>query len=288
MEYRSLTKLLFTALFITIVHPTSLLAQGCQQRAEITLGADVFASPPRFVTGLGWQGNRQAYLTRGTQVYMCMEQRVEFGLSTKVWAKIAYRNNAGFQFGWVLKENVVDWRASLNDNGNRTYFGLVSVAYADDSPLQDGQRSEWQLGKAPTDISTNGSDSVALEGNRASTALDDLFTLYAPLFVAMLLGMMAKATVDWLDASDNTVLRQIVRSAFTAFLVSPIVFLGFLNAGEFSTTRRTFIVLCLLAFQNGFFWQTVLKKDKPQAELNAALPQTARSELSHTPSQAKQ
>jgi hypothetical protein len=97
-----------------------------------------------------------------------------------------------------------------------------------------------------------------------------MLTLYRPLFIAMLIGVVAKATVDWLDASDNSVLRQHIRNAVTAFLVSPIVFLGFLNAGQFSTSRQTFIVLCLLAFQNGFFWQTVLKKDNRQAEMSAA------------------
>ena len=85
----------------------------------------------------------------------------------------------------------------------------------------------------------------------------------------MLFGMMAKATVDCLDASDSSVLWYHLRNALTAFLVSPIVFLGFLNAGEFSTSRQTFIVLCLLAFQNGFFWQTVLKKDSSRPQSSA-------------------
>jgi hypothetical protein len=187
-----------------------------------------------------------------------------------------------------LRENVADWHAWRHNDGSGTYFGLIAVAYASNSPLGEGQQSEWKLGKPPKETAPNAdSDSVASGDNRASATLDDLFTLYGPLFIAMLFGMIAKATVDWLDASDNSVLRQHVRNAFTAFLVSPIVFLGFLSAGEFSTSRQTFIILCLLAFQNGFFWQTVLKKDSPRAELNAVRPamnaRVVRSQLSQPP-----
>ena len=225
MRYVSLIRPVFVALIVTVLHPPLSLAQSCQRRAEISSGADAFASPPRFVTGLGWQGNRQAYLSRGTQVYICEEQRIEFGFSTKVWAKIAYRNTSGFQFGWVLRDNVADWHAWRRDDGSETYFGLVAVAYASDSPLKETQQSQWDLGKPPAETSPNGnSESVASGGNRASTSLDDLFTLYAPLFIAMLFGMIAKATNDCLDASDNALLRQHIRNAFTAFRSFPIGF----------------------------------------------------------------
>lgn len=41
---------------------------------------------------------------------------------------------------------------------------------------------------------------------------------------------------------------------------SPIVFLGFMDAGKFdSSQHQTFFVLLMLSFQNGFFWQTILK-----------------------------
>jgi hypothetical protein len=92
--------------------------------------------------------------------------------------------------------------------------------------------------------------------------LGELWTLYGPLFLAMLLGMTAKGLVDYLDASgDTSTLWEHSRNAFVAVLVSPIVFLGFLTAGQFSTSTQTFLVLSLLAFQNGFFWQSVLKRE---------------------------
>jgi hypothetical protein len=176
-----------------------------------------------------------------------------------------------------MRENVANWHAWRRENGSENTYSLVAVAYADDITAQQRQPSEWKLDKPPTDTSLfRDSESVSTGDYSASTPLDDLISLYAPLFIAMLLGMSAKAAVDWLDASDNAVLRQHVRNTFTAFLVSPIVFLGFLNAGQFSTSRQTFIVLCLLAFQNGFFWQTVLKKDRPHAELNV-VPAVAES-----------
>ena len=79
----------------------------------------------------------------------------------------------------------------------------------------------------------------------------------------MLFGMIAKAVVDYLDAPGSKhALREHSRNALVAVLVSPIVFLGFLTAGQFSASTQTFIVLWLLAFQNGFFWQTVLKRER--------------------------
>jgi hypothetical protein len=89
--------------------------------------------------------------------------------------------------------------------------------------------------------------------------------LYGPLFVALVLGILAKIGVDCLDdwhklSLRKRTLRGQVRNGLIAILVSPIVFLGFLNTGQFPAVRQTFIVLMLLAFQNGFFWQAVPKK----------------------------
>ena len=85
----------------------------------------------------------------------------------------------------------------------------------------------------------------------------------------MVLGMLAKAVVDWLDEPGWSSIRPHVRSGLIALLVSPIVFLGFLNAGQFSVSTQAFLVLMLLAFQNGFFWQTVLKRADPDKSAKA-------------------
>jgi hypothetical protein len=77
----------------------------------------------------------------------------------------------------------------------------------------------------------------------------------------MLLGMAAKVFVDMLDTWNKALLWAHLRNMVIAILVSPIVFLGLLSAGQFTGPTQQFVVLALLAFQNGFFWQTVLKRD---------------------------
>ena len=47
----------------------------------------------------------------------------------------------------------------------------------------------------------------------AKSGWSDQLKLYSPLFVAMLLGMIAKGAIDWLDASDKAVLKLHLRNA---------------------------------------------------------------------------
>ena len=149
MNYASLIRPISIGLIVTVFHSPISLAQSCQRRAQIISGADVFALPPSFITGRGWRGKNQQYLERGTQVYICAERSIEFGLSTKVWVKIAYRGTAGFEFGWVARENVADWHTRGHYDGGKTYFGLIGVAYASEAPVEGTQQSKWMLGKPP-------------------------------------------------------------------------------------------------------------------------------------------
>src|SRR5205807_6753285 len=67
--------------------------------------ADVFDSPPRFVTGVGWRGNIVSRLSSGTAVYICRETNVDFGLSSKPWVQIAYRLGPQWpKYGWIIKD----------------------------------------------------------------------------------------------------------------------------------------------------------------------------------------
>ena len=144
---------------------------------------------------------------------------------------------------------------------------LIAVAMA----VEQGSNN-WTLGEPPPAPASQSVSNLAPTGdNTSSASLSEQLKLYGPLFVAMLIGMIAKGMVDWLDTSDSAVLKMHLRNACVAFFVSPIVFLGFLSAGQFSTSNQTFLVLCLLAFQNGFFWQTVLKRNVSSEKLNTAL-----------------
>ncbi|HZF26382.1 MAG TPA: hypothetical protein VEZ88_08980 [Steroidobacteraceae bacterium] len=191
---------------------------------------------------------------------MCREISVEFGFSTRTWVQIGYPLAAGgWRYGWIPKDTL---RMAMRTDGPRLLYGLFALipsAHADETST-----AEQRWGPPPP-LPTDSQNGAAMQGSRASLSWADLSALYGPLFIAMLIGMIIKVAVDLVDAwgqpaPQGSRLRSHLRNGAIAILVSPIVFLGFLNAGEFSGARQTFLVLALLAFQNGFFWQTVLKK----------------------------
>ena len=85
------------------------------------------------------------------------------------------------------------------------------------------------------------------------------------LYVLMIIGMLSRGIHDYIQnlprISFIVAIRSVIRSSafVTAILVSPIVFFVLYNATK---SVPDDIVSFLLAFQNGFFWQTVLEKRK--------------------------
>ncbi len=257
---------------VMLLCPSFASAQRCSERAIVTSAADLYERPPRYTTGVGWQGNRIAVLPANTQVYICSSRSVDFGFSSKVWHEVAFLSDRRWRYGWVSQDNVRPWQGGSRD-GN-LYRPTSGVAFAAEAPSpSSGEAVGWSLGDtpppAPPPPSAGGPGSPGVEAS--SVTFGDLGVLYTPLFLAMLLGMMAKAFVDYLDAVDTRhALKEQARNGLVAVLVSPIVFLGFLTAGQFGSSKQTFLVLSLLAFQNGFFWQTILKRDHPPAGAGAA------------------
>jgi hypothetical protein len=245
-------------------------AQQCKQRGVIVADADVYTNPPRYITGSGWQGSRVARLTHGTQVYVCQERIMDFGFSEKTWSQIAYRADAQWRYGWILKENLGDWSGS-NSRYEIPIVSPIGAVHAAESPASSATDPKWELPVTPPEArAPSEKETTFPEGAAASAAWTDLATLYAPLFLGVLLGMVAKVIVDFLDARDKSTLWIHARNGVIAILVSPIVFLGFLTAGQFPSGKQTFVVLWLLAFQNGFFWQTVLKRNVSTRNSNGA------------------
>lgn len=255
-----------------LLWPSFASAQRCSERAIITASADLYERPPRYMTGVGWQGIRIAVLSANTQVYICSSKSVDFGFSSKVWNEVAFLSDRRWRYGWVSEDNVRPWQAGPRRGRlDRPSSGVAFAAEV--PPPPQGEAGQWNLGDtpppAPGPPSEGGLASPAVEAT--SVTFSDLGVLYAPLFVAMLFGMLAKAFVDYLDAVDTRhALKEQTRNGLVAVLVSPIVFLGFLTAGQFGSSKQTFLVLSLLAFQNGFFWQTILKRDRPSAGARAA------------------
>ncbi len=74
------------------------------------------------------------------------------------------------------------------------------------------------------------------------------------LFLLMLAGMMAKGLYDGLGQKENAPFDK--RRILRPLLVSPIVFgTVYGGIGEYAASS---MLLWIFAFQNGFFWQTVL------------------------------
>ena len=238
---------------ILVAFSQSAVGQQCSKRTTLISDTDVFENPPTFVTGAGWRGRIETHLAAGTEVFVCRERNLEFGFSSKPWLQIAYRSGPQWpKYGWVIKEAV---RSATTTGYEGSLLGfLVSDAQAQES-------SENQLPSTPPPLPPLTTGAIANTSVGMSASTSDVFNLYLPLFVAMVLGMCAKVVVDLLDTWDKGLLWGHLRNGIVAVLVSPIVFLGMLSAGQFSGNTQTFVVLALLAFQNGFFWQTVLKRE---------------------------
>jgi len=238
----------------------------------ITADVDVYRAPPRFITGVGWQGERIDVLRGGTQVLQCRESSVTFGFSSKTWAQVAYRQASGWRYGWVLQENM---RFVWNDGNQPStliadWSAILPVGLALAAEGAAASQEKWEIPDvAPAPSAAPGAEAKSTPVQEIpvnAPGLLELLTLYWPLFCAMILGMVVKACVDLIDDWNKALAFVHLRQGIVALLVSPIVFLGFLNAGNFEGSKQTFLVLLLLAFQNGFFWQTVLRRAPPAPE----------------------
>ncbi len=82
-------------------------AQECNARAITSSTAEVYAGPPRFTPGTGWQGVQIERLSPGMPIFVCQERALDFGMTTQIWVQIGYRAAAGdWRRGWISKESV--------------------------------------------------------------------------------------------------------------------------------------------------------------------------------------
>jgi hypothetical protein len=248
---------------IFLISPLVAGAQQCERRAVIQQESDVYQSPPHYVTGMGWQGERTDVLPNGTQVLECTERSVAFGFSSVIWSQIAYRRGSDWRYGWILQETLhfVSYKRGQPATLKRASDAFMPVALQVVANNTAGQADRWLIpdsAPAPSAPPNVAGMPQASPANQPTLGMQ--LILYWPLFVAMLFGMIAKAAVDLVEEWNKELVVWHLRNGLVAILVSPIVFLGFLNAGNFNLSQQTFLVLLMLAFQNGFFWQTILKK----------------------------
>jgi hypothetical protein len=201
----------------------------CNRKATVRLATDVYDRPPIFSTGGGWKlGEVVGHLAVGQQVLICEETQVSFfGLQTKTWFKVQIRENFT---AWIFKDNLTIGAQRLDPTAPT--FALVGVVHA-----------------------------ASNDSSRDSGVPDLGFvTFYAIVFGMMLVGMVAKAVFDELEETDFSVQRMARRSV-RAVLVSPLVALGVMQGGNYAfPSGLSYWVALFVAFQNGFFWQTVLNR----------------------------
>jgi hypothetical protein len=211
---------------LMVIWTSVVSAQECKERAVITSAADVYERPARYTTGAGWQGARIRTLPANAQVYICSSQSVDFGFSSKLWYQVSFKVGKMWSYGWVLEDNIKRWASHLRHEVGEGRWTVVAVALAAENR---SAAPEWNLGSALPPGPTGPTESGAsLSGGASEASFSDLGVLYAPLFVALLLGMIAKAAVDYLDTGHGGyAIRDHCRSAFIGVLVSPIVFSAF-------------------------------------------------------------
>jgi hypothetical protein len=106
-----------------LLAPLGAYAQECTARAITSSTAEVYQSPPRYATGVGWQGVQIERLSSGVALFVCRELNLDFGFSTRTWVQIGYRSAGGdWRFGWISKETV---RMAVRTDGavKRLYAG---------------------------------------------------------------------------------------------------------------------------------------------------------------------
>ena len=203
----------------------------------------VYAAPPTFSTGSGW--NLAPILTtlpKDSTVRVCERRTVGFFGSHRPWVRVQHEAASGMVDGWISASGTLKGSKKLGGEPSSLRFP-----------------SPW--------VST----AQAQEPGGMDAEVPSTTPFLVMVFVSILLGMAMKGLFDHLS-DESLKAKGYWRDTIKAFIVSPIVFLGFATGGNFQLTSglSLFVFLCM-SFQNGFFWQTILAKAGP------TVPQPAKS-----------
>jgi hypothetical protein len=222
---------------VACAFPAVAVAQApCGEEVRTSAAATVHVGPPTFSTGRGWTlAPFKATLPANSTVHVCQRVTVGFVGSKQEWARIQFKVERNLDEGWIAARALTGHKIEAEARGFRLPSPLVSVAYAQD-----------------------------LGGGDVPPPSTMPFLVM--VFVSMLLGMAVKGLFDHLGEGIAQLKKTYLADTLKAFLVSPIVFMGFATGGDFQFTSdlALFVFLCM-AFQNGFFWQTILAKAGPTA-----------------------
>lgn len=199
----------------------------------------VYDRPPSFSTGAGWQyGSEIARLPSNSAISVCETASVGLFVDKKKWLRI---DLGGGRSGWI---------------------------FAGTTTLADARAPSWlrfDLSPIPSAVAADGNAGAGLPGFS-----DRKMILIALLCV--LLGMFGKLVFDEAEANAAFSWQQCLqpRKFIKAFVAAPIALVAFLNLGNFAFTSEVAVVVSwCMAFQNGFFWQTLLPAAKMSVNANA-------------------
>jgi hypothetical protein len=236
----------------------NIYAQPCNKKGIVNKDTKIYDKAPEVITGRGLvYGKEVGALKNGITIYICQEVTIGFGFSTQLWYHIAYWNNE-WSFAWVSADDIRI--ASTQILPWIEYkFALISQAWAETS-------SETRLSSQVTPTSPppeQAPPSLPHTGDSGTeVSSGPLIELYIWLFTSMVIGMVAKGLYDTINSTEISTIKDHLRGIVAPILVSPMVFLSLMQYAEVIVNQQKFIVLLFLAFQNGFFWKTLLDRVK--------------------------
>ncbi len=205
----------------------------CSPAKRTSVTVPVYDTPPEFSTANGWFfGPQKLSLAAGVPIQVCASRGVGFLGGQKLWLYIHFAPQNGVSDGWIFGEGTV----ATTRRGGRSSLGAL-------------------LGPAAAYAQGPG---VAPEPQGLPADGTDLLSLFWAV-IGILLGMAAKGAFDSLQAGGHLVVRDYLLRTTPALLISPMVFLSLAKISDIHLAdAHGLIVAFCVAFQSGFFWQTVL------------------------------
>ena len=241
--------------------PNTALAQQCRRLGNLAAPLEIWDRPPTFSTAQGaTQGIRVAVLAKGSVVYICREITVGFGVSTTNWSQVSYYVGGGWHFGWAQSSSI---RVAMNNLPAIAAQGFFPSALAAEEPNTQAPQSSLTMGMAPPESAGAPSAPPGPSSAVSAGILVPELWLWLYLALALIAGICGQTVVDIMSASGSLPLREIGRRTLTALIYAPIVFLAFIQTAQFDiATNKQLVIIVLLAFQAGFFWQKVFERSK--------------------------
>lgn len=163
----------------------------------------------------------------------------------------------------VLNEEILQFSPPAAEGG----FNLIASARAQEglSEQSANTNSSAELTSripANTQPPTVPSAAAEQQPSESARAFQEQFLILIAL--SIVLGLLAQALSNEYDATQTFQWKPIGRQFTRSLVIAPIVLLAFITTADLNAIGdwKQSLVLCLLAFQAGYFWKAVLEKAK--------------------------